>query len=131
MPPVKKREVVFLSGARTPFGTYGGTLKNCTATELATVAAKGALARSGISPEDIGHVVFGNVMQTSADAPYLARHVGLNAGVPISTPALTVNRGRAASFRSPMRVANEAPKMGGVANQIWSRSPGRSPIAWM
>lgn len=97
---MKKREVVFLSGARTPFGTYGGTLRECTATELATVAAKGALARSGISPEDIGHVVFGNVMQTSEDAPYLARHVGLNAGVPVSTPAVTVNRLCASGFQA-------------------------------
>ncbi|MEE8110298.1 MAG: acetyl-CoA C-acetyltransferase [bacterium] len=102
---MKKREVVFLSGARTPFGTYGGTLKTCTATELATVAAKGALARSGISPEDIGHVVFGNVMQTSADAPYLARHVGLNAGVPISSPALTVNRLCASGFQAAIEGA--------------------------
>ncbi|MFQ5912901.1 MAG: acetyl-CoA C-acetyltransferase [Nitrospinota bacterium] len=97
---MKRRGVVFLSGARTPFGAYGGTLKNCTATELATVAAKGALARSGISPEDIGHVVFGNVMQTSDDAPYLARHVGLNAKVPTATPALTVNRLCASGFQA-------------------------------
>ncbi len=87
-----KKEIVFLSGARTAFGAYGGALKDHTATELATIAAKGALARSGISPEDIDHVVIGNVIQTSQDAPYLARHVGLNVGVPLSAPALTVNR---------------------------------------
>jgi acetyl-CoA C-acetyltransferase len=87
-----KKEIVFLSGARTAFGAYGGALKDHTATELATIAAKGALARSGISPEDIDHVVIGNVIQTSQDAPYLARHVGLNVGVPLTAPALTVNR---------------------------------------
>ncbi len=87
-----KNEIVFLGGARTAFGAHGGALKDHTATELATIAAKGALARSGISPEDIDHVVIGNVIQTSQDAPYLARHVGLNVGVPLSAPALTVNR---------------------------------------
>ncbi len=97
---MKRKEIVFLSGARTPIGTYGRTLKDFTATELATVAAKGALARSGVSPEDIDHVVFGNVMQTSRDAPYLARHVGLNAGVPVETPALTVNRLCASGFQA-------------------------------
>ena len=75
-------------------------MKDFTATELGTVAAKGALARSGISPEDIDHVVFGNVNQTSEDAAYLARHVGLNAGVPIATPALTVNRLCASGFQA-------------------------------
>ena len=97
---MKRKEIVFLSGARTPIGTYGRTLKDFTATELATVAAKGALARSGVSPEDIDHVVFGNVMQTSRDAPYLARHVGLNAGVPVEKPALTVNRLCASGFQA-------------------------------
>ena len=97
---MKRKEIVFLSGARTPIGTYGRTLKDFTATELATVAAKGALARSGVSPEDIDHVVFGNVMQTSRDAPYLARHVGLNAGVPVETPALTINRLCASGFQA-------------------------------
>ena len=97
---MKRKEIVFLSGARTPIGSYGKTLKDFTATELGTVAAKGALARSGISPEDIDHVVFGNVMQTSEDATYLARHVGLNAGVPIATPALTVNRLCASGFQA-------------------------------
>ena len=67
---MKRKEIVFLSGARTPIGTYGKTLKSFTATELATVASKGALARSGVSPEDIDHVIFGNVLQTSEDAPY-------------------------------------------------------------
>ncbi|MDP6619403.1 MAG: acetyl-CoA C-acetyltransferase [Nitrospinota bacterium] len=97
---MKRKEIVFLSGARTPIGSYGKTLKDFTATELGTVAAKGALARSGVSPEDIDHVVFGNVMQTSEDAAYLARHVGLNAGVPIATPALTVNRLCASGFQA-------------------------------
>src|SRR5512144_1104513 len=84
--------VVILAGVRTGFGTFGGTLKHLSATELGAIAARGALARAGVSPADIDHVVFGNALQTSADAIYLARHVGLKAGCRIETPALTVNR---------------------------------------
>ena len=84
--------VVFLSGVRTGFGTFGGTLKDLSATDLGATAARAAIERSGVDRADIGHVVFGNVLQTSADAIYLARHVGLRAGLPIETPAVTVNR---------------------------------------
>ncbi|TAM78435.1 acetyl-CoA C-acetyltransferase [bacterium] len=85
-------DIVILAGARTPFGNFGGVLKDLTATDLGVAAAKGAMARSGVAPEQIDDVVFGNVMQTSADAIYLARHVGLRSGVPIGVPALTLNR---------------------------------------
>jgi acetyl-CoA C-acetyltransferase/acetyl-CoA acyltransferase 2 len=85
-------DVVFLAAQRTPFGTYGGSLKDLSATDLGVHASKAALAQAGISPDHVGHVVFGNVAQTSSDAIYLARHVGLRAGAPVSTPALTVNR---------------------------------------
>jgi acetyl-CoA acetyltransferase family protein len=84
--------VVFLSGARTGFGTFGGTLKDLSATDLGAIAARAAIARSSVEPAAIDHVVFGNVLQTSADAIYLARHVGIRAGAPIETPAVTVNR---------------------------------------
>jgi acetyl-CoA acetyltransferase family protein len=67
-------------------------LKDFTAQELGAVAGKGAIERSGIDPQEFDHVVFGNAQQTSADALYGARHVGLRAGIPIETPALTVNR---------------------------------------
>jgi acetyl-CoA acetyltransferase family protein len=86
------RDVVVLGGARTPFGTFMGSLKDVTATDLGAIAARGALERSGVDPKDVDQVFFGNVMQTSKDAIYLARHVALKAGVPIETPALTVNR---------------------------------------
>lgn len=86
------KEIVIVAAKRTPFGTMGGALKNVTANDLAVHASKAALAQSGVAPGDIGHVVVGNVMQTSADAIYCARHVGLKAGVPIEVPALTVNR---------------------------------------
>src|SRR3954463_11028192 len=85
-------DIVFLSGVRTGFGTFGGTLKDLSATELGVVAARSALERSGVEPASVDHVVFGNVLQTSADAIYLARHIGLGSGVPVETPAVTVNR---------------------------------------
>ena len=85
-------DIVFLSGVRTGFGTFGGTLKDLSAIELGAVAAKHALERSGVPPADVGHSVFGNALQTSADAIYCARHIGLKAGLPIAVPAVTVNR---------------------------------------
>src|SRR5437899_12928081 len=68
-------DIVFLSGVRTGFGTFGGSLKDLSAIELGAVAAKAALERSGVAASDIGHSVFGNALQTSADAIYCARHV--------------------------------------------------------
>ena len=88
----KSEEIYFLSGKRTPFGTYGGSLKDLSATELAVESAKAALAQAKVSPEQVQHVVYGNVVQTSADAIYLPRHVGLRSGVPVPVPALGVNR---------------------------------------
>jgi acetyl-CoA acetyltransferase family protein len=92
MKTATQADVVFLAAKRTPFGTFGGSLKDLSANDLGVHAAKAAIAQSGVSPEQIGHVVFGNVIQTSADAIYCARHVGLRAGVPIESPALTTNR---------------------------------------
>jgi len=86
------KDVVFLSGVRTGYGTFGGSLKDLTAIDLGVTASKGAIARSGLAATDIGHVVFGNALQTSSDAIYCARHVGLKSGLPIETPAVTVNR---------------------------------------
>lgn len=85
-------EVVFLSGVRTAFGAFGGALKDLTATQLGVIAAKAALQKSGVEATAIEHAIFGNVMQTSQDAIYIARHIALKAGCRIETPALTVNR---------------------------------------
>ena len=85
-------DVVFLSGVRTGFGSFGGSLKDLSAIELGAIAARHALERSGVPVTDIGHSVFGNALQTSADAIYGARHIGLKAGLPIEVPAVTVNR---------------------------------------
>jgi len=89
---LKPGDIAIVSGARTPMGRYCGKLKDFTAQELGAIAAKGAMERSGLQPQDFDHVVFGNAQQTSGDALYGARHVGLRAGLPIETPALTVNR---------------------------------------
>src|SRR5258707_1147606 len=89
---LKPGDIAIVSGARTPMGRYCGKLKDFTAQELGAFAAQGAIERSGIAPKEFDHVVFGNAQQTSGDALYGARHVGLRAGLPIETPALTVNR---------------------------------------
>ena len=88
----QNKDVVFLSGKRTPFGTFGGTLKDFTATDLGVFAASAALEAAAVQGSDVDHVIFGNALQTSSDAIYLARHVGLRAGVPKDAPALTLNR---------------------------------------
>src|SRR3954463_13142449 len=85
-------DIFILGGARTPMADYTGKLKDFSALELGAIAARAALERTGVRPADVDHVVFGNVLQTSADAVYGARHVGLRAGLPIEVPALTVNR---------------------------------------
>ena len=86
------KQVFILGGARTPMTTHVGALKDFSAIDLGAIASKAALDRSGTKPEWIDHVVFGNVQQSSVDAHYGARHVGLKAGLPIEVPALTVNR---------------------------------------
>jgi acetyl-CoA acetyltransferase family protein len=100
-------DVVFLSAARTPFGTFGGTLKDFSATDLAVVAAKGAIERAGVSADVVQQTVFGNALQTSKDAIYLARHVGLRSGVPEEAPALTLNRLCGSGFQAIVTGAME------------------------
>ena len=85
-------DVVIVAGARTPMARYVGAFKDISAIELGALASREAVRRSGANPDDIDQVVFGNVMQTSADAIFGARHVGLRAGLKIETPAVTVNR---------------------------------------
>jgi acetyl-CoA acetyltransferase family protein len=85
-------DVFILGGARTPMGEYNGKLKDLSAIELGAIAARAAMERTRVKPADVDHIVYGNVLQTSSDAVYGARHVGLKAGLPIEVPALTVNR---------------------------------------
>jgi acetyl-CoA acyltransferase 2 len=100
-------DIVFLAAARTGMGAFGGSLKDFSATDLGVVAARAVLERSGIPAAEVGHVVFGNALQTSADAIYLARHVGLRAGLPQDTPALTLNRLCGSGFQAIVSGAME------------------------
>jgi acetyl-CoA acyltransferase 2 len=86
------KNVFILGGARTPMTQHVGALKDFSAIDLGAIASKAALERTGTDPGSVDHVVFGNVQQSSVDAHYGARHVGLRAGLPIEVPALTVNR---------------------------------------
>jgi len=86
------KDVVIIDGARTPMAEYNGHFSEISAIELGAIAARAAIERSGFAPEEIDHVIVGNALQTSGDAIYGARHVGLKAGVPKRVPALTLNR---------------------------------------
>ena len=101
------KDIVFLSARRTAMGTFGGSLKEFSANQLGAIASKAAIESAGIDANAIGHVVFGNALQTSADAIYLARHVGLMAGVPVETPALTLNRLCGSGFQAIASAAQE------------------------
>ncbi|WP_296059741.1 acetyl-CoA C-acyltransferase family protein [uncultured Amphritea sp.] len=89
---MSKREVVVLSGVRTAIGGFGGSLKSQTPCDLASTCVSEAVARSGATPEDFGHSVFGNVIHTERRDMYLARVAAVNGGLPIETPAVTMNR---------------------------------------
>lgn len=104
------KELVIVGGARTPMAEYSGTpgygkLKDITAIDLAAHATKAALERAGVSADAIDHVIIGNALQTSADAIYGARHVGLKAGIPQSAGGLTVNRLCGSGIQSIISVA--------------------------
>ncbi len=98
-------KIVFISGKRTAFGAFGGSLKDVSATELTVIAGKDTLASGNVKPEDIDHVVIGNVVQSAADAAYLARHVGLKMGIPVHVPAYNVNRLCGSGFQSWVNAA--------------------------
>jgi acetyl-CoA acyltransferase 2 len=101
------REIVFLSAVRTPFGTFGGALKDVSATELAVHSSKAAIERAGISASDIDHTIFGNVLYTSSDSIYFSRHVALRSGCRVESPALTVNRLCGSGFQAVVSGAAE------------------------
>jgi acetyl-CoA acyltransferase 2 len=99
--------VVFLSAVRTPFGTFGGTLKSFSPVDLAVTASKSAIDRAGLSPADIDQTIFGNVLYTTSDSIYFARHVALKAGCRQETSALTLNRLCGSGFQSVVSGAQE------------------------
>jgi len=86
------KDIVIVSGKRTPMAEYGGALRELSALELGGISAKAAIEQSKFEPREFDHAVFGNALQTSGDALYGARHVALKAGLPVEVPALTVNR---------------------------------------
>ena len=86
------REVVVLSGVRTPVGNYGGSLKDFSPATLGAMVIQEAVGRAGVAPDDVGHVVFGHVIPTEKHDVYLARVAAVNAGLPVKVPAVTVNR---------------------------------------
>jgi acetyl-CoA acetyltransferase family protein len=101
------KNIVILDGARTPMADYNGHFSDISAIDLAVVASKEALNRSGVAAEEIDQVIVGNVLQTSGDAIYGARHVGLKAGVPKHVPALTVNRLCGSGIQSVINAAEQ------------------------
>ncbi|MBI3129551.1 MAG: acetyl-CoA C-acetyltransferase [Candidatus Tectomicrobia bacterium] len=100
-------EIVFLGGARTPFGTFLGTLRELTATELGALAGREAMKRAGVEPGMIDHTIVGNVIQSAADGIYIGRHVALSAGVPVEKPGYCVNRMCASGFQAVVSGAKE------------------------
>ncbi|MEK4627125.1 MAG: acetyl-CoA C-acetyltransferase [Solibacillus sp.] len=84
--------VYIVDGARTAFTAFGGSFANVDAVQLGTKTAVEALKRAGVKPEQVEHVIYGGVITTGANSAYLARHIGLYAGVPKEVPALTLNR---------------------------------------
>jgi acetyl-CoA C-acetyltransferase/acetyl-CoA acyltransferase 2 len=93
-------KIVFISGKRTAFGAFGGSLKDVSATDLTVAATKATLQQAGLSPEKVDHLVIGNVVQSGADAAYIPRHIALKSGVPIPVPSYSVNRLCGSGFQS-------------------------------
>src|SRR5436190_11112425 len=102
-----KKDIVIINGARTPMAEYNGHFSDISAIDLGVIAAKETLRRSGVAPEEVDHVIVGNALQTSGDAIYGARHVGLKAGVPNEVPALTVNRLCGSGIQSIINAAEQ------------------------
>jgi len=105
---VLSRGVFVVAAKRTPFGTFGGSLKSHTPVQLQVIAAQAAIAAGGVPVEKINSVCVGNVLSSSSqDSPYIARHVALHCGLPIGTPALTVNRLCGSGFQSIVNGVHE------------------------
>ncbi len=93
-------KIVFIAGKRTAFGAFGGSLKDVSATDLGVESVKATLSQVNLSADKVDHVIFGNVVQSAADAAYLPRHIGLKAGVPVTSGAFVVNRLCGSGFQS-------------------------------
>jgi acetyl-CoA C-acetyltransferase len=126
------REVVVLSGARTAIGGYGGSLKDVPPSDLAAVCVRESVSRAGIEPNEIGHVVFGNIIHTDAHDHYLARVAAIKGGLPVEAPALTLNRLCGSGLQAIITAAQaimlgdaDAAVAGGAENM--SRAPYTAP----
>ncbi|XP_004225828.2 3-ketoacyl-CoA thiolase, mitochondrial [Ciona intestinalis] len=102
-----RKGIFIVSAKRTPFGAFGGALKGHTANDLQEIANKATVEAANLSPENVDSVFVGNVMQSSADAAYIARHAALRVGIPVHVPALTVNRLCGSGFQSVISGAQE------------------------
>jgi len=101
------KKIFFLSATRTPFGSFCGSLKNISAIDLGVATSKTAIAAAEIIPNQIDQIIFGNAMQTSIDAIYFARHIGLKCNIPQEVPALTVNRLCGSGFQAIINGAEQ------------------------
>ncbi|MFK7988305.1 MAG: acetyl-CoA C-acyltransferase [Sandaracinaceae bacterium] len=101
------KEIWIVAAKRTAFGAMNGAFDRVSAIDLGVHASKAALEQSTLEANEIDHVIFGNVQQTSADAIYMARHIGLKSGLPIEVPALTVNRLCGSGFQAVVNAAHE------------------------
>jgi len=123
-----QREVVILSGVRTAIGTYGGSLKDQPPTELGALVVREAVARAGVEPREIEHVVFGNIIHTDPHDMYVARVAAVKGGLPVETPALTLNRLCGSGLQAVVSAAQSIllgdidAAIGGGA-EVMSRSP--------
>ncbi len=140
--------LVFLAGKRTPFGSNGGSLRDVNPSELGCAAAQAAFEQARVSAADVDHVVFGNVLHSTADSIYTPRHIGLKLGVPHSVPALGVNRLCGSGFQAVVEVWHQMlagdtriALVGGVENMSlspyvmrsvrWGARMGHAPISDM
>ncbi|MDE4917641.1 acetyl-CoA C-acetyltransferase [Cupriavidus metallidurans] len=128
------REVVVVSGVRTAIGTFGGSLKDQAPTDMGALVVREALARAGVSGDDVGHVVFGNVIQTEPKDMYLGRVAAVNGGVSINAPALTVNRLCGSGLQAIVSAAQtillgDADVAIGGGAESMSRAPYLAPMA--
>ena len=98
-------KIVVIAGKRTPFGAFGGSLKDISATQLTVAAGRATFEQAGVKPTDIDHVVIGNVVQSGADAAYVPRHIGLHLGIPVEVPAYGVNRLCGSGFQAWVNAA--------------------------
>ena len=126
------RDVVILSGVRTAIGSYGGSLKDIAPSELAAKCVREAVKRAGVKPAEVGHIVFGNIIHTDAHDHYLARVAGVKGGLPVETPALTLNRLCGSGLQAIITAAQtimlgDADAAIGGGAESMSRSPYAAP----